>query len=404
MPVNPSSAPLDTHSDIVNRSAEPLQVEEAVRLALVWSEELRAMEHQVAAERARSEAAGVLPDPEARLSVEALPLSSPRDGEEWLLGASQAIPLGDVRSGERAASAAGVRATLARRDATARRVEQYTRAVHASGLALDAALGLLESRRTLARQRVEREQVRFGIGAVAASEVDGARVELARIEHEIEDAKHAREAQTRALAALLGQDDAQRSLAGDLDEAYSLPELQEVLHGLSGLPLMHVAAAEAALADARIRIASAQRLPVLRLDAGWRERSDGRGSLDLAVGFTIPWSGASSARARAAQFDAAAQRARNLQTERDLVRVIADAYDAAVLALHRLEIHDEVLLPAAQRHLERVRTRVEIGDAAPSDADLAEGELLVARLERLTVWSELSVAWAELGTLLVREP
>ncbi|MDA1259265.1 MAG: TolC family protein, partial [Planctomycetota bacterium] len=277
-------------------------------------------------------------------------------------------------------------------------------AMHAAGLAQDQALELLNERHRLASVGIKRARARVAVGDAASSTLDDASVEAARIEHEIEDAKHARAAQTRALTALLGARDAQRPLAGELDEAFDLPALEELLRDLEGLPVMREAEAAVALASARARVASAARLPLLRLDAGWRERTDGRNSVDLALGFTIPWSGSSAARSRAAELEAAAQRARSIQTGRELALAVADAHDTAVLALHRLEIHDEVLLPAAERQRIRAIARVRAGDAAPAFATAAEETLLAARLERLMVWADLAAAWADLGALLIRSP
>lgn len=385
-------------------AAEPLTAEEAVRLALERSGDLSALAYESAAARESSGAAGALPAPEARLAIEALPLDSPHDGEEWLVGVSQSIPLGDGRQGERDAAAAAARAADARRAAAASQTERRVRAVHAAGLAQDQVLNLLRERHRLAAAQLTRARARVAAGEAAPAELDAFLVAEARIEHDIEDAKHAREAQTRELAATIGFEDAHRPLAGELGEAFDLPALEEILSSLGGLPAMQEAAAAAALADARARVAAASQLPLLRLDAGWRERSDGRGSVDLEVGFTIPWSGPAGARSRAAELGVAAQRARSIHTERELARAVADAHDAAVLAMHRLEIQDQVLVPAAERGLARTQARVAAGQDAPAATAAAHDALLSAQLERLALWADLAAAWAGLGALLIRAP
>lgn len=381
--------------------AAPLEADEAARLALARSGDLRALELELRAAQERSGVAGALPDPSVHLALEAQPLQAPREGEEWLAGISQEIPLGAARAGQREAGQAAVRLAAARRDAATRDVEQRVRALHAAGLAQEAALALLRERRSFALARIARADARVAAGDASPAAQDAARLDAALIEHELEDALHARAAQVRALAALIGPADARRQPVGSLEQTLALPELSELMDRLDGLPAMREAEAAAALAAARAQVAGAERLPLLRFDAGWRERADGRGSVDLGLGFTLPWSGAAGGRARASEFEAAAQRDRVSQTERDLARRVADAHDAAVLAQHRLEIFDEAVVPAAEKHLARARARAAAGDAAGAAVDEAADALASARLARLRAWAELAAAYAELGALLL---
>ena len=300
--------------------AEPLTADEAARLAVAGSDELRALERESAAAHEGTGAAGALPDPEARIALESYPLDGSGAGEEWLVGVSQGIPLGGAREGRREAAWAGARAADARRDAVSREVQRRARTLHAASLAQEEVLALLRERHALAQARIVQAHARVVAGDVTAAAWDEARVDAARIASEIEDADHARAAQVRAMTAMIGAEDAGRPLAGSLGETISLPELEEVLRGLGGLPAMREAEAMLALGAAREKVAAAERLPMLQLEAGWRERADGNGSVDLALGFTIPWSGAAGARARAASLEAAAQRSRAAQTERDLAR------------------------------------------------------------------------------------
>lgn len=385
---------------VTDAAAEPLTADEAVRLALARSPELRAAEAQRAASEAAADAAGALPDLTARVAVESLPYDSPRAGEEILVGVSQALPLGGERAAEREAADAGVRAAAARARAEAVRVELHVRAAHAAALAEEEVIRLLHAREALAETRCAGIAARVTAGEDAAAALDPERVALGTIEHELEEAQHARAAQGRALAAAIGSEHAARPLAGDLAGAFDLPGLAELGDDLARLPEIQESEAEAALAAARARVAEGRRWPALLLDLGWRERADGRDAADFGVGLAIPWSGPSTARARAARLEAAAGRARADRSTRDLRLAIADGHDALARALHLLEIHDEVLVPAAERGAARAAARRAAGDASLLEATAAEDALLEARLARLGVWTEVMGAWARLEPFL----
>jgi len=392
---------VDDHEDATSSSGDPLSVDEAVRLALGASPRAEAARQRVAAESARAGAEGAFPEPVLSAGVEALPFDSPREEEEWLVGLSLALPA----PGERAAERDVARARGATADAALRRtlleVDAATRAAFAEAFFAVEAQTLAEYAAALADERIELVEAEVETGAAAPLDLLDVREEQVRARHARDASRREAVAARARLELLLPSPAHGRPLSGDVTAALALPELEALLARMEGLPQLAESAAEARLEALRAELADARRIPRVELAVAWRERADGRASLDAGFGIALPFGGRRTAEASAASRDAAAAgalvRARWREVREELLAAHAEARSAQA-ELHMLR---ESLLPLARQRVTRAKSLVEVGTASYGTVLEARAREAALAAEALTASLRMHAAWARLQPLLL---
>ncbi len=381
-----------------------LDLEQALRLAAARAPELGAGQDLVHAAEARRGAAGSLPDPELSLGVEAVPFSSPRDGDEFLAGLSQEVPLSSAGAASRGLAESQRELAEARREVLRLQLETRVRGAFAQALAAQELVAGLDQRTRIGARLVEIAAARVEHGDLLPSAARALQAGVAASARALQDARVGEKAAKNNLSDLIGAvAGAIGPVEGELSQVLAVGQMEALLTGPAALPVVSEALAEAELARWRVELAEARTLPSVELGLAYRRRGDGRDSFDAGLAFELPIQGRRSAEARAARFEQSAARQRAAAVERDAVAAFRLAHAGCRNALDWLALYDQELLPAAEAQLEVAEARAAAGDLSRAGALLAAEEVSRLRVDRLEVYAELLSAWSELRAALVGE-
>lgn len=257
--------------------ALPLSLAEARTQARRTSPDLAAARHALRAAQARQRQAGAFPNPQLVYGRE----QTSRDGFESsqdVVALDQRLAFFGPRGAQRNAASAQAAAAAARVDvALARLEEEVTRSY--------AALGAADRRAELAAQaaRAFTHAVEVSASRLAGGDVSGyqhrrLRLEAARYTALRLEALATRDSTRRVLTTLLGLDADSLVLVDTLPAApLPLPADSLVALALVQRAELRVARLEADAAAAERRVASAERLPVPLLSAGYKTEQPGTG-------------------------------------------------------------------------------------------------------------------------------
>lgn len=268
-----------------------LSLRDALAAALLGSPDLAASGYEVRAREAEALQAGLHPNPELELELENFGGTGALDDFDSLettVSLSQLVELGGKRVKRRRVAEAGAR--VAGWEYEIRRIDVLSRtaADFVGLLAAERRSRIAAESLELARRVFDAVGERVDAGKVSPVERTKARVELARASLEREQALREVAAARARLAANWGSI-APRfdELAGDLDQAIPPPTLESLIERVQRSPDLARWAAEAALRQAEVELALAQRMPDLTLAGGVRHFNE-IDSTAFVAGLSLP--------------------------------------------------------------------------------------------------------------------
>lgn len=389
----PSSSPEAVESDSDSATGtsssfvEPtgaLSLRDALAAALLRSPDLAATGYEVRAREAEALQAGLLPNPELEVELENFGGTGEFGGfdpVETTLALSQLIELGGKRVKRR--RVAEVEARIAGWEYEIRRIDVLTKT------AADY-VGLLAAQRRL-QMAIQTEQFAQRVFDVVGERVDAgkvspvdrikARIELAQAQLGREQALRAVAAARVRLASNWGSTQPQfESLAGDLDHTDSPPTLDALLMRVEQNPDLARWTGEAALRQAEVELALAQRVPDLTVGGGVRYFNE-IDETAFVAGLSMPLpvfdqnqGGIQAARLRALQ-DGRLEEAARVQIR----TAVAEAFqflDMAFVSVHTIR---EQILPNAELAFEAAEEAFRQGKIGALDLLDAERTLFDAR-------------------------
>jgi outer membrane protein TolC len=336
--------------------------------------ELRAMQLEAEAARARILPAGALPDPSASIALRELdpdrPWRVPGSDGEIVYSVRQRFPLWGKRelartSARQQASAAELDRDALMRDLLARAEAAYVRYWHA-----DQAVAVLDRRIALLRQVEEIAGVRYALGMAAQQDAILAQVEQTRMHRERIGRLAAKREAIAALNALLGRPaDAALAPPGGapalpVRNDGLAPALRELEQGRHPAMQAQQARAQAARADAELE--RRNRYPDLTLGIGAMQRQDGLDGMDgmeLMLEVEIPFQQrARREREHESRLLEDAALARVEATRDALAGEVAVAWTQWSSAHERREVTEKTLLPQADAAFRSALASYQVGE------------------------------------------
>ena len=383
-------------------AAEPLTnltLERAIEIAIKNNPRLAESEAELEAAKARAQAAGKLPNPEAIARMESAPLSSGTTSQaEYLAGVSQAIPLGGRLSAARKAeqAVAGTRAQelkLARFELT-----RTVRNAFATALFSSEVLNVQTNTANSLKELVRITEARVEAGDVA--ELDLARIQAEEAQHRLE-LKEAARLQHEALDELgtaMGNFRLEiQSLSGSLPETLQIASIKAAVFG-GDHPAIAVTQSEVEAQQARLKQARAERVPDVNLDLVYRRIESSRtDAFDVGVRIPIPLFDRKK-RVRQAEYELRASEAR---LERVQNQVGHDQHRLELglqSALETAELLQKEILPKTDKLLAGAEARYKAGDIPLSELLIIRRETSQARLRYAETLRAVMQAWSGLKT------
>ncbi len=246
-------------------SQQPLALEKALSLALLYSPELAAFSYEIRAAEARALQAGLYPNPE--LDVEMENLGGTGDlrgfrGTETTVGIAQSLLLAGKRY--KRMQVAALQSDLAAWDYESKRLDVFTRVREAfiEVLAAQERVKLNQRLVELSRQLVASIAQRVRAGKISPAELSRAQVVQSTTEVELERARRELQAARQQLAATWGSKTADFTEAlGQLDTVFTVPPVDKLIPLLSQNPDLARFGTELELRQARIALEDALRIP-----------------------------------------------------------------------------------------------------------------------------------------------
>lgn len=406
----PAGSPATVFGDL--DPAQPLSLEQALRLAQQRSSALAAQEAAASAARDMAAAARTLPDPTLRLAIQNLPIEGPdrfsltRDFMTMrAIGVMQELTRADKRA---------ARAVRFEREAD---VAQAARTVQLATLRREAAIAWLEryyQERMLELLRQQRNETQLQVEAAdtayrarrgSQADVFMARAAVAQLD----DRLH----QTRAQLA-----NARTTLARWVGGAAELPlaeppalsrlqfDAERLTAQLDHHPEIALMTRREAVARAEAEVARQERYPDWSVELMYGRRGPGFGDMvSVGVSVPLPWNRAQRQdRELAARLALAEQlRAEREETARQHLAETERWLQTWRSLLERVEHYARRLEPLAAE-----RTRAALagyqGGAEPLDAVLQARRMEIdTRMERLRLEMDAAALWAQLEYLVAGE-
>jgi len=383
-----------------------LSLQEALDLAMANSPEIGAAEFQIQAQQERLAVAGRLPDPELTARLEAVPLSSPRTGQETLLGLSQAIPL----SGQLEKSADLEQARLETLQIAAagkvRELEAHLRGAFATTLALQNAQHLQKSRAEIAQVAEDLMQQRIFSGDDIASHLAEARAQRVRLEAENGNIARQHQLAVDALLSIMGVNPSSLSrgqtlaLENHLSEVLELPRLQRLADQIGNIPAVAEAVSKAKVAELTAVLAAANQIPMVNLELFYRGRDGEADGVDAGIMFELPLSGRAAANTRAARAESRAAAQLGTLRQREALIELKRNHAELSLAIAQVKRFQTEFIPNARLQLMVGEARLQAGDISLAEVLPLRSLLIQTQLEEIQAWHQMMSAWAELSPFL----
>lgn len=385
-----------------------LTLEEAIRVALAASPELRASGARVAAATGRAQQARRWPNPELEFGVEDWPVNDGgrfRDAKQTL-GIVQTLPYPGKKSLDRQAGGAGVKVSEAelavRRTEVVRDVKAgFYRVLAAERLVAVSTqlVAVAESFATAARKRVEAGAAAYQEQLRAEVQEDRARTELTAYERELATAR-------RTFATLLGRLDLEAAaLSGSL-EAGAGSAVVEAVEAEADMVLGRhpsAAAARANLEQAQLgfRRARLEPYPDVKMGvAGGRVGSSDESIVELGFSVPLPIFDRGRGRQQEAAAGVEAAEAELQGVQQRLHRELDNARRRLRAATDQVGRYRERILPKADEALRLVQAGFDEGKFGFIDLVDTQRTTAEARLAYQEKLLEMQIARAELEAVL----
>lgn len=368
--------------------SQELTLQTAVELAVQRNPQVREAAELVKAAKARAQAAGTIPNPEAIARVERAP-SNP----DYLIGAGQTIPLAGRLGAARELE--NIRATSAELEAerVLLRIRRKVQGAFATALFADEAARIQSNtvHDAQALARILKARVKEGDAlpedlARAESQALRAKVELKRAEHLQE---HAR----KALLAEIGDPKLSAlKLKGEIDDLLGLDHLTLLVQEMKTAESLGEAAVQQQ--KAALALARKERIPDLKLELLYRREETSReDAFDIGISIPIPLFDRSRAKIQAASAELRAAQARLENTrlkaeveQHELRAHLETALDIATLIRTQIQ-------PRAVRTLDAATSRYKAGDTSLAEYLRRRGEYLEVQEAYLNNLRAIAEIW-----------
>ncbi len=394
-------------------SSPLLTFEAALDAALARSETLKAQDSATRAARAKAVAAGRLPDPVLRLSVDNLPVEGPIRyslTDDFMTMRSVSVAQSFVDADKR-----GARSARYEREADAslsmRSLQQTRLLIQTARSWLDRhfqerTIGLLE------RQRMQADQIReamasaYRAGRSSQADVLAAHAAVARIDDQLHEARAALDNARDRLQRWIGE--------SALNPMGDPPAFDHTLMAERPLNIVIDQHPDIALIEARERLALAD-AQIARQDRhadwSWSLMYSKRGSqfgdmVSLGVSVPLQWDRPRKQdRELAARLDQVEQaRSERVEARRERLFEAQRLLTSWRGNLARLAAYDQTLIPLASERVQATEVAFQAGDASLVAALEARRQVTDTLLERLRIEQQTAVWWAELEFLIPNLP
>ena len=380
-----------------NRAA--LTLEEAFTLAERHHPDLAEARALLDAAEGRAQQAGLFPNPEAIARIESAPFRGRTTGDaEYLAGVAQPIPLGPrlskAKQAEQHERERQVYAAEARRLDVRKRVH----AAFATALYQELAVSAQSNITHTFAAAVDITRRRVDVGDALPEDAARVELELARAQVELNRAESMRQLSLRTLAAAIGTEiPLTRRPAGNLDDAFDVPSLEQISSALSDHPALLTASADVRATEARIALARVQRIPDITIEALYRRlQAERRDAFDIGVSIPVPLFDRNQGRVREARGELAASEAR-LQFARTTLELGSHEVHARLTtALTRTRSLRDDVLPRADTILQTAEKRHAAGDIRLTDLLPIRRDWAAIQLTYLESLRDVAQAWADL--------
>lgn len=395
-------------------SSLPGAYEKLLRDGLRDHPDLRALDSQAAAQRARIDRAGAFPDPMLMLEWSMLPLTYPvslarteMSGVE--LGLQQELPFPGKRKLAREVERHGIDVIAARASDVARALRGAVSQAYYELAFVDDALRLLDRNTRVLRQLAEHAKMQVGAGKAFSVDVWRSQGEVAQVKERRYALEARRIAAEVRINALLGRGSAARLPAtSPLGPPPSLPPVDELVRRAElARPSLRVKQAELHRARAERARAERERYPNFLVGASYRFRVGphddmARGSdfYSLRFGVTLPVWGRQAAEAREAGARAEAVVAEIESERRRVLTELHRLYADWGQARRSLRLYARELRPVAEETLRASLPVYAVGRTDFHAVLQTWARLLETDLEQLRLLATLHAKVAELESVI----
>ncbi|MDQ3280362.1 MAG: TolC family protein [Acidobacteriota bacterium] len=319
----------------------------------------------------------------------------------YMAGVSQTLVRPEKREARRNAAELMARAAEKQIDATRAEIERDVFLAWYDLAAADMQLSAVTRVRELLSAVVDAARVRYEVGTSMQADVIRAQLEASSLEHEVIELRGMRRAALARLLPLL-----------DLPLATDVPSLAFPEHAGSGTtgtsiavpddhPAIAAMQAEAAAAEADIRMVELERTPDIELEAQYGYRRIERDMFSLTARIELPLRAKTNIEPRVRE--AIARRdvanARIAELRRSISAALAQFVVAHEEATNQLRFHHDVLVPQAQLAFESSLTAYQTGRTALDAVLAAEAAYLRLQLEAIRFVAEHEQAVASYDAL-----
>ncbi len=390
-----------THSTFDLDALDGLSVEDAIRLAIDHSPQLRAAGYQIDAASGRVLQAGLYPNPSLSFGAEALGSDAGSGGETTYV-IEQEIVLGgklqrarDVAESDRLAARAEF---IAEEFAVAARVSQ----AYYAGVSAQERLAKREELAALASQLLEAAAAQVDAGS--ATEPDRLRAEVVHEQAQIEldAARFEASAAKQTLASVIGIDgQIDLPLISSVDRLPELPSREELMAATieanSRMSLARIAIVRARQAH---KLAKAEGVPNLVASIGPRYSDiDGESTMDAGLSLEIPIFDRNQGEIQATLAERLSASAQLRSVQLDLLAEVSDAWAAYQSTYSAADRYRNQLLPKAERTLDMTRQAYQSGKADYLRLLDAQQVVVESRIAYVNTLQQLHIAAALLNEL-----
>ena len=391
-------------------AADPLSLEQALRIAVSRSPQLQAQQALAIAARGQAVAAGQLPDPVLKLGIDNLPVDGPDRGSlsrDFMtmrrIGIMQDIPRAEKRQIRAEKFELEAERIQAQRQQTLASVQQGTALAWLDRYYAQAQRDLLLQQLDETRLQVQAADVAFRTGRASQADVFAARAASIVLQDRLSQIDRQSRSAGLMLARWVGSDVAERPSAGP-PIWQSTPLQGAVLsEHLKRHPDLQLIRAEIDAAETDARLAQANKKADISVEASYAQRGPAFSNM-LSIGVSIPLQWDQKNRqdrelgAKLALVDEA--RARYEDMLRKNEAEIGSLFNEWQTGKDRLARFRDELIPAARQRAEATLTAYRTGKSDLAAALLARRDEIDVRIQALNLEMETARAWAQLNFLI----
>jgi cobalt-zinc-cadmium efflux system outer membrane protein len=394
---------ISSFSHAATNHIESLTLNQALELAERQHPQLAEAHALVEAAAGRAQQAGTLPNPEAIVGAQQLPLDSDGSNQrEYIAGIAQPIPLGgrlgQARETEQLEREVRVRGL----EVTRRDLRKRVHGAFATALYQEKAFQTQQQITQSARQVTAITKARVDAGDAPPEDLARIEMELARLQLEVQRSQSLREQALLALTAAMGNVNLNvKSLAGDLALAFELPTLESLVANLAAAPELRQANASLRASNARIDLAKAERIPDVKVEVLYhRLESTRENTLDIGLSIPLPLFDRNQGKLREARAEAAAAEARSRLTENELNLRLRESHAQLTAALATSRSFQSEIMPRAEIMLKAAESRYAAGDTSLADVLPIRRDWAAMQLAHLESMRDVMQAWGEVSGYL----